>query len=147
GYLRFSNKHLNATRLVLSAIAKEPPQGPPAPDGDLRLEDRWILSRLQAAAEAVRAGIEGYDFATSIDHLYEFGWHEFCDWYLEAAKERLRDGDQASRTVALHVLDVLLRLLHPFMPFVTEELWHRLPNARDFLVRETWPEPDLAFAF
>src|SRR5207248_1818461 len=101
GFKRLCNKLWNATRLVLSSIANEPPLGPPAPDGDLRLEDRWVLSRLQETVDAVRAGIEGYYFAGSIDSLYEFGWHEFCDWYLEAVKSRLKDGDAAARSVCL----------------------------------------------
>jgi valyl-tRNA synthetase len=145
GYKRFANKLWNATRLVLSSIANEPPLGPPAPDGDLRLEDRWVLSRLQDAIDRAQAGIESYYFAGSIERIYEFGWHEFCDWYLEAAKPRLRDGDQAARSVATHCLDVLFRLLHPFMPFVTEELWHRLPLKDGFLVQSKWPEREMGF--
>ena len=108
--------------------------------------DRWILSRLHATIAATGRGIDEFTPQTSISALYDFAWHDFCDWYLEAAKPRLRDGDPAARAVSLHVLDVLLRLLHPFMPFVTEELWHRLPGDRDFLVREAWPEADDRFA-
>jgi valyl-tRNA synthetase len=117
----------------------------PAPDGELELADRWILSRLQSVIRATGSGILEYEPQNSINTLYDFAWHDFCDWYLEAAKPRLRDGDAAARATSLHVLDTLLRLLHPFLPFVTEELWHRLPGDRDFLVRETWPEPDLRF--
>ncbi|GAC1658970.1 MAG: valine--tRNA ligase [Candidatus Dormibacteraceae bacterium] len=142
GYRRFSNKLWNATRLVLSSVANEAPQGPPSPDALTHVADRWILSRLQATTAEVTAGIEEYAFHRSIEAAYDFAWHDFCDWYLESAKDRLRDGDPAARSTALHVLDVLLRLLHPFMPFVTEELWHRLPDDRDFLVRTTWPGPD-----
>ena len=145
GYRRFSNKLWNATRLVLSSITNEPPQGPPAADGDLQPADRWILSRLQAATREVTAGIEEYAFHRSIEAAYDFAWHDFCDWYLEAAKARLRDGDQSARATCLHVLDTLFRLLHPFMPFVTEELWHRLPGRRDLLLRERWPESDGRF--
>ena len=145
GYRRFSNKLWNATRLVLSSIANDAPQGPPASDGDLQPADRWILSRLQAAIREVTAGIEEYSFQRSIEAAYDFAWHDFCDWYLEAAKARLRDGDPSARSTALHVLDSLFRLLHPFMPFVTEDLWHRLPDERDFLVRVPWPEPDVRF--
>ncbi len=145
GYRRFSNKLWNATRLVLSSIANEAPQGPPASDGDLQPADRWILSRLQAAIREVTAGIEEYSFQRSIEAAYDFAWHDFCDWYLEAAKARLRDGDPSARSTALHVLDTLFRLLHPFMPFVTEDLWHRLPDDRDFLVRVAWPAPDQRF--
>jgi len=145
GYKRFANKLWNATRLVLSSVANESPHGPPAPDGDLQPADRWILSRLQGAVREVTAGIEEYSFQRSIEAAYDFAWHDFCDWYLEAVKARLRDGDPAARSAAVHVLDTLFRLLHPFLPFVTEDLWHRLPNDRDFLLRTTWPEPDPRF--
>jgi valyl-tRNA synthetase len=102
--------------------------------------DRWILSRLEATVAAVTEGIEGYALGSAVGALYDFAWHDLCDWYLESAKSRLRDADPAARAVSLHVLDALCRLLHPFMPFVTEELWHLLPGDRDFLVRATWPE-------
>jgi len=145
GFKRFANKLWNATRLVLSSVANEAPHGPPAPDGDLQPADRWILSRLQAAVREVTAGIEEYSFQRSIEAAYDFAWHDFCDWYLEAVKLRLRDGDPAARSAAVHVLDTLFRLLHPFLPFVTEDLWHRLPDERDFLLRTAWPEPDSRF--
>jgi valyl-tRNA synthetase len=141
GYRRFSNKLWNATRLVLASLGSEV-IAVPAHDADLELEDRWILSRLQSCAGRVRAGIDGFSFQIAVEGLYGFVWNEFCDWYLEAVKARLRDGDHAARSVSLQVLDVSLRLLHPFMPFVSEELWHRLPGERDFLLRAPWPEPD-----
>jgi valyl-tRNA synthetase len=144
GFKRFSNKLWNATRLVLGGLGQEPvPE--PAPDGNLWLIDRWILSRLQAAIEAATRGIEEYAPQVSVGALYEFAWHDFCDWYLEAVKPRLRDADPAARAVALHVIDRLLRALHPFMPFITDELWHRLPGQRDFLERTVWPRPDDRF--
>jgi valyl-tRNA synthetase len=144
GYRRFGTKLWNATRLLLASLGPEAP-AVPAPDADLELMDRWILSRLETAIAAVTGGIEDYSFQTAISGIYDFAWHELCDWYLEAAKPRLRDGDPAARSVALHCLDVLFRLLHPFMPFVSEELWHRLPGSRDFLVRTRWPEPEPRF--
>ncbi len=144
GFKRFANKLWNATRLVRGGLGAEPVPRV-EPDAELELMDRWIMARLQATVAAVTAGIEGYAFQSAISALYEFAWHDLCDWYLEAAKSRLRDGDPAARAVSLHVLDVLLRLLHPFMPFVTEELWHRLPGERDFLLRTAWPESDRRF--
>jgi valyl-tRNA synthetase len=144
-FRRFSNKLWNATRLVLNSLGEEP-IAVPAPDANLHVVDRWILSRLTDTTRMATAGIERFELQLSINGLYEFAWHDFCDWYLEAAKPRLRDGDPAARAVSLHVLDVLLRLLHPFMPFVSEELWHRLPGQRDFLVRTEWPELDARFA-
>jgi valyl-tRNA synthetase len=144
GFRRFANKLWNATRLVLNGLGEDP-VAVPAPDGELELADRWILSRLQSAIESAGRGIEEYEPQTSINTLYDFAWHDFCDWYLEAAKPRLRDGDAAARATSLHVLDTVLRLLHPFLPFITEELWHRLPGERDFLVRVRWPEVDERF--
>src|SRR5439155_3616400 len=141
GYRRFSNKLWNATRLVLASLGAEP-IAIPAHDAYLALEDRWILSRLQHSARKATEGIEGYSFQVSVEALYAFVWNEFCDWYLEAVKSRLKDGDQAARAVCVLVLDTSLRLLHPFMPFVTEELWHRLPGERGFVMRERWPEID-----
>jgi valyl-tRNA synthetase len=145
GFKRFANKLWNATRLVLNGLGEDP-VGVPAPDANLCLADRWILSRLEAAIEATTSGIQDYAPQAAIGALYDFAWHDYCDWYLEAIKPRLRDGDPAARAVALRVLDVLMRLLHPFMPFVTEELWHRLPGARDFVMRSPWPEGDERFA-
>jgi valyl-tRNA synthetase len=144
GFRRFANKLWNATRLVLGGLGEEP-VATPAPDAELEVLDRWILSRLQDAADRAREGIEGYQFQDAVSALYDFAWHDYCDWYLEAVKPRLRDGDPAARAVLVHVLDVLLRLLHPFLPFVTEELWRRLPGERDFLEKTAWPEPDERF--
>ena len=138
GYRRFCNKLWNATRLVLaSAGAKQAPA--PAPDDVELIEDRWILSRLGAASAAVTRGIEEFSFQDSMLAAYSFAWNEFCDWWLEAAKDRLRDGDKGAVGIAVFCLDNLLRLLHPFMPFVTEELWSRLPGDRDFVMRASWP--------
>jgi valyl-tRNA synthetase len=144
GFKRFANKLWNATRLVLGGLGEDP-VATPAPDAELEVLDRWILSRLQDATEQARRGIEEYEFQLAVGALYDFAWHDFCDWYLESVKPRLRDGDPAARAVLVHVLDVLLRLLHPFMPFVTDELWERLPGDRDFLDRVTWPAVDDRF--
>ncbi|HKW69796.1 MAG TPA: valine--tRNA ligase [Candidatus Dormibacteraeota bacterium] len=139
GYRRFCNKLWNATRLVLSSPGYETAATPGTFEAREHLEDRWILSRLSAAARDITDGIEGFTFQDSINAAYGFTWNEFCDWYLEAVKERLRDGDVAAQDVAHFCLDNLFRLLHPFMPFVTEELWSRLPGDRDYLMRTEWP--------
>ena len=86
------------------------------------------------------AGIDGFAFQDSINAAYGFAWNEFCDWYLESIKERLRAGDAAAQDVAYFCLDNLMRLLHPFMPFVTEELWSRLPGDRGYVMRAEWPD-------
>jgi valyl-tRNA synthetase len=140
GYRRFSNKLWNATRLVLKSPGTVPAEAPGALEVHEHIEDRWVMSRLSNACAAVTSGIEDFKFHDSISAAYEFAWNEFCDLYLEAAKQRLRDGDAAAQDVAYFCLDRLLRLLHPFMPFVTEELWSRTPGHRDFLMRSTWPD-------
>ncbi len=139
GYRRFSNKLWNATRLVLGKLGDGPLPTMPEPDAVELIEDRWILSRLGAASAAVTRGIEEFSFQDSMLAAYSFAWNELCDWWLEAAKDRLQDGDKAALGIAVFCLDNLLRLLHPFMPFVTEELWSRLPGDRDFVMRASWP--------
>jgi valyl-tRNA synthetase len=140
GYRRFCNKLWNATRLVLRSPGAGPAEAPTGLEVHEHLEDRWIMSRLANAIAAVTSGIEDFKFQDSMAAAYEFAWNEFCDWYLEAAKQRLRDGDAAAQDVAYFCLDQLLRLLHPFMPFVTEELWSLTPGHREFLMRASWPE-------
>jgi valyl-tRNA synthetase len=140
GGRRFANKLWNASRFVLGqldgvSVAEGLPDA-----GELRVEDRWILSRLEAAREAADEAYDAYDLARAARVLYAFLWDEYCDWYLELAK--LRD-DRAVRRVLATVLDAALRLLHPIMPFVTEELWRTLHAADEdtALVRASWPEP------
>ncbi len=140
GYRRFCNKLWNATRLVLASPGT-PPSGPPGVlEVHEHLEDRWVLSRLSAASAAVTEGIEGFSFQDAMAAAYAFAWNELCDWYLEAVKDRLRDGDAAAQDVAYFCLDNLFRLLHPIMPFVTEELWSRLPGDRGFVMSAGWPD-------
>jgi len=140
GYRRFCNKLWNATRLVLASPGTAPAETVGLLESKEHLEDRWILSRLAFATAAVTAGIDGFSFQDSIGAAYSFAWNELCDWYLESVKERLRDGDPVAQDVAYFCLDNVLRLLHPFMPFVTEELWSRLPGPRDYLMRAQWPD-------
>jgi valyl-tRNA synthetase len=140
GYRRFCNKLWNATRLVLSSPGTAPAEVPGTLEIHEHLEDRWVMSRLSYACAAVTAGIEGFKFQDSMAAAYDFAWSELCDWYLEAAKERLREGDAAAQDVAYFCLDKLFRLLHPFMPFVTEELWSRTPGHREYLMRASWPD-------
>jgi len=140
GYRRFCNKLWNATRLVLGNLGDSDVPPLPEPDELALIEDRWMLSRLASAQREVTDGIEGFQFQDSINAAYGCVWNEFCDWWLEAAKDRLKEGDPTAQAVAFFCLDNLLRLLHPFMPFVTEELWSRLPGERDFIMRAPWPE-------
>ncbi len=144
GYRRFCNKLWNATRLVLISM---PEHVPAMQERDhLELEDRWILSKLATAVTAVTRGIEDFVFEGAMEHTYAFAWHDYCDWYLESVKARLKKGDAAAQGVALHALESLLRLLHPFMPFVTDELWSRLPGDRGFLMQAAWPAVSSSYA-
>jgi valyl-tRNA synthetase len=141
GARRFANKLWNAARFVLMQLGDvTPADGLPA-DGELALEDRWILSRLERARAAADEGFDAYDVARAAGAMYHFMWDEYCDWYLELAK--LRD-DRASKQVLAHVLDVALRLLHPIVPFVTEEIWRTLHRADDdtSVMFAAWPAPD-----
>jgi len=149
GYRHFCNKIWNAFRFVglhlspddAEALARE---GPPPPAD---LADRWIVSRLQEVIASVTQALETFRFSDATSHLYQFLWHEYCDWYLEFVKVRLTtDGDQgAARTGRLllaHVLEVSLRLLHPIMPFITEEIWQYLPHppgAPSSVMIAPWP--------
>jgi valyl-tRNA synthetase len=148
GTKRFANKLWNACRFALSNLdGVRPGQLPPL--DELALEDRWILSRLEATRQEVDAGFDGYDWPVVARALYHFAWDELADWYLEAVKVRVYGDDEAAaniaRTVLARVLDDLLRLLHPFMPFVTEALWRALAGARggaESLMVASWPSGD-----
>ena len=141
GARRFANKLWNAARFVLLSAADASSSAGLPPDGQLAMEDRWILARLERTREDVDAAFAAYDIARAAQALYHFVWDEYCDWYLEFAK--LRD-DPAARQVLVHVLDVTLRLLHPVTPFVTEEVWRTLRAAGDgqTIMRAAWPAPD-----
>jgi len=119
------------------------------------LADRWILSRLNATIREATAALEGYRFNELADRLYHFMWDDFCDWYLEIAKARINAGQGEPKAVLAHCLDVLLRLLHPIMPFITEAIWQRLnevsprrgitgDRAEPLLVKAQWPRADAA---
>ncbi len=150
----FANKLWNAARFVLmNTPAAEAPGGVyPGLDGidrdRLSVADRWILSRLQAVAAEVRASFDNFRFNDGALALYQFLWREYCDWYVELCKLPLYgddlDAKQHTRVVLLHVLETSLRLLHPFMPFVTEEIWQALPLARSHasIMVSPYPRPD-----
>jgi valyl-tRNA synthetase len=142
GSRNFCNKLWNATRFALLNEAVPPAGGePPVPD-DLAVVDRWILSRLSHVIAEVDGLIEEFEFGKACEVLYHFAWDELCDWYLELAKVPLGSGDPAvaarTRRVLGFVLDQTLRLLHPVMPFVTDELWCALTGADSVMVA-SWP--------
>jgi len=138
----FANKLWNATRYVLSVSAT------PAAGGlrreALTVPDRWILSRLQRAIERATKTIDACSFNDAATTIYDFLWHDFCDWYLEIAKVQLAQKTGQTAQVLLRVLEASLRLLHPVMPFITEELWQRLPHEKSTrsIMVASWPKPD-----
>ncbi len=146
GYRHFINKIWNAARFAQMNLEDYDPKAPARPE--LRtLYDRWILSRARQSISAVEQALEGYKLNEAASALYSFFWHEFCDWYLELVKPVLngRDGQEVraeSQRVLVQVLDCALRLLHPITPFVTEEIWQKLPLAKrdsEYLATAAWP--------
>jgi len=130
----FSNKLWNATRFVLMQLEGYRAGDLASSEADLSelpLEDRWLLSRLATVSAEVTAAIDGYHFAEAARLLYAFAWDEYCSAYLELCKSRLADPEQrdSARAMLLLALDTILRLLHPIMPFVTEEIWQHLREA------------------
>jgi valyl-tRNA synthetase len=147
GYRNFANKVWNAARFVLMNEVRSPESRVQSSKG-LGLVDRWILSRLQRAIGEVRQALDEYRFNEVAASLYQFIWHEFCDWYLELSKIALEGGDakaqaHAKQTLAT-VLDSALRLLHPLMPYITEEVWHALhpDRAADSIMIQSYPKVD-----
>ena len=143
----FANKVWNASRFVLMNMDSREQIDPAL----LTLPDQWILARLQKAVAEVSTHMEDGDFGLSANKIYDFTWNEFCDWYIEMSKGRLMGTDEAQkrnvRAVLYLVLESVLKLLHPFMPFLTEEVYQHLPNAQGMLILAPWPEVNPAFAF
>ncbi len=125
----FANKLWNAARFLLLNLEGYTPG--PLPAEGLPIEDRWVLSRLATTAEAVTAQLEGYRFSEAVRTIYDFTWSEFCDWYVEMSKGRLRDADGRglAQRELIGVLDAVLRLVQPIMPFVAESIWQALAEA------------------
>jgi len=142
GYRHFVNKIWNAARLVLMNLDTE--GNVEEKDRVHSLPDRWILTRLGQVAEEITQAIEGFHFNDAANLCYHFIWHEFCDWYLEMAKQGLygkdRDLKESTKAVAQKVLMGALKLLHPFMPFVTEEIWEKLPGTEGSIMIARFPE-------
>ena len=137
----FGNKIWNISRFVMMNLDGAIP--PPISDADLKLEDRWILSRLNRVVQTVNAGFAGYDMDDAAKGIYQFLWSEFADWYVEIAKPRLRTSERAHvQSVLWHVLESSMRLLHPIMPFITEEIWHALPHEGESIMISRYPEAE-----
>ncbi len=150
GYRAFANKLWNAARFVLLNFGDAPPGAalPALPErGHRTLPERWILSRLSRMEESVGASLEAFRFDDMANAIYRFLWHEYCDWYLEMAKPALFAGGreaESSRAVLVNVLERVLRLLHPIMPFITEEIWQKLPHQGETIALAAYPQSDAA---
>jgi valyl-tRNA synthetase len=149
----FTNKLWNASRFVLMNLDGKTPEQLGLPDRtQLELSDRWILSRFNQVSQQIRDNLDNYGLGESAKLLYEFIWGDFCDWYIELVKPRFQSENAASRRVAqqtiAHVLEGILKLLHPFMPHITEEIWHTLAqkdeSSGQALALQPYPAPDLA---
>ncbi|MGH3131503.1 MAG: valine--tRNA ligase, partial [Gaiellaceae bacterium] len=138
---KLANKLWNVSRLILANVEGAEPELRPRD-----LEERWILGRLDAARAEVEDAWSRFEFAASMSALYHLTFDDFCDWYAEAIKPRLRDGDDDARATALAALERLLELLHPVMPHVTEEIWSHVPGRESRLIRAAWPAADGSYA-
>ncbi len=141
GYRHFVNKLWNAARFALMHIT---PEDTAFEDASLTLWERWILSRSAATSRAVKEGIENYRFNEAASAIYQFVWHEFCDWFIETEKPALYEKKggirrKTARAVLARVLEDILVMLHPFMPFVTEEIYHLLPATKGSVMQAAFP--------
>ena len=134
GYKAFCNKVWNAARFALMNLGPEAPSTVPLHERPLSLADRWILSRLNRVIQGTTEALDGFHFSEAASQVYQYLWGEFCDWYIELSKGALYGQDEEAKTttraVLVHCLDEVMRLLHPFMPFITEEIWQKLPITR-----------------
>ena len=145
----FINKIWNSARFVLMNIDEDMSYDDITLD-HLNLPDQWILNRLNEVIASVNNNMDKFEFGNVGSELYDFIWNEFCSWYIELAKETLNGDDQqakiATRSTLVYVLNATLRLLHPFMPFVTEEIYQAIPHKAESIVIASWPEADDRFA-
>ena len=145
----FANKLWNASRFILMNLPEDQ-KAPYLPD-DLSLEDKWVLSKYNNLVKDVTENLDKFEIGVAVQKLYDFIWDIFCDWYIELSKVRLNSEDEkaadTARAVLVYVMTGMLQLLHPFMPFITEEIWQSLPHEGDSIMISKWPEysKDLEF--
>ena len=144
----FANKLWNAARFVLMYLGND--YSYPGLPKDLAIEDKWILSKVNTLAKEVTDNLERFELGIAVAKLYDFIWDVFCDWYIEIAKIRLQSGEgsDTAKAVLVYVLTDILKLLHPFMPFITEEIYQAIPHDTESIMISKWPEydPTLSFA-
>ena len=140
----FANKLWNASRFILINLGDDE-KAPHIPE-DLALEDKWILSLFNKLAKEVTENLEKFELGIAVSKLYDFIWDIFCDWYIEISKIRLNSDDekaaQTARDMLVYIMSNTLKLLHPFMPFITEEIWQTLPHDGESIMISEWPEFD-----
>ncbi len=149
----FANKLWNASRFVLMNLPEEEDETllslPPV--GDLAKEDKWVLARLNTLADTVNRAIDKYELGVALSAIYDFTWDILCDWYIELCKSRLYEKDsggaQTARRVLVHVLTATLKLLHPYMPFITEEIFLALPHEGESIMISNYPQYSEAMNF
>ena len=136
----FANKIWNASRFLMMNLTIDQCELPEK----LELEDKWILSKLNSVIPEITENMERYELGVAAQKVYDFIWDSYCDWYIELTKTRLQGDDEDSKIraqqVLCYVLTQILKLLHPFMPFITEEIWQALPHEGDYLMLQQWPE-------
>jgi valyl-tRNA synthetase len=137
---KLANKLWNVSRLILSNTSGATPATRPQ-----ETVEHWILARIERARADLELQLETYDFSAAVKTLYHLTFDDFCDWYAEAIKPRLYDGDEDAKATALAALERLLKLLHPAMPHVTEEIWSSLPDRRSRLIVAPWPTSETAY--
>ena len=145
----FANKIWNAARFILMNLSENEP-APYIPQA-LAIEDKWILSQYNTLVSGVTDSLEKFELGMAVQKLYDFIWDVFCDWYIEIAKIRLNGDDEEQkatvRAVLVYVMSNTLKLLHPFMPFITEEIWQTLPHTGESIMISDWPKADSALNF
>ena len=145
----FANKVWNASRYVLMNLTVEETGLPDA--ADLEIEDQWVLTKLNTLIKEVTENMDAYELGVASAKVYDFIWDTYCDWYIELTKARLYGENEkskfAAQKVLVYVLDQFLRLLHPFMPFITEEIWQAIPHEGKFLMLADWPKYDESLNF
>ena len=146
----FANKLWNASRFVLMNLTEADTPTLPSTEA-MTIEDKWILSRFNALVKTVTDNMEHYELGVALGEIYSFTWNSFCDWYIEMAKSRLYDtaseGAATARGVLIHVLTGILKLLHPYMPFITEEIYQALPHTDTSIMISSYPTVDPALSF
>ncbi len=146
----FANKLWNASRYVMMNLSEDSVNALPAME-KLEISDKWVLSKLNTLIAEVTDNLEKYELGVAVQKVYDFIWDTYCDWYIELTKARLygedADRKQTATQVLVYVLDQILRLLHPFMPFITEEIWQSLPHEGEALIVAKWPEYSESLAF